>query len=50
MLLQIFRSIEKKVGSITPQCFITNDAKQYHNEWKEVFGESNTRKFYVLGT
>ena len=44
MLLQIFRSIEKKVGSITPQCFITDDAEQYNNEWKEFFGESNTRK------
>ena len=30
-------------GSISPQCFMTDDAEQYHNGWK-VFGERNTRK------
>ena len=44
MLIQFFRAIEKRVGSINPQCFITDDAEQYHNAWKEFFGESNTRK------
>ena len=44
MLIQFFRAIEQRVGSISPQWFMTDDAEQYHNAWKEVFGESNTRK------
>ena len=44
MLINVFRAIEQRVVSISPQWFMTDDAEQYHNAWKEVFGESNTRK------
>ena len=44
MLIQIFRAIEKRVGSVSPQFLMTDDAEQNHNAWKEVFRESNTRK------
>ena len=44
ILIQFFRAIKQRVGNISPQWFMTDDAKQYHNAWLEVFGENNTRK------
>ena len=39
MLIQFFRAIKQRVGNISPQWFMTDDAEQYHNAWVEVFGE-----------
>ena len=44
MLIQFFTALKQRGGYIKPQWFMTDDAEQYYNAWKEVFGEGSTRK------
>ena len=44
MLVQFFTALKQRGGYIKPQWFMTDDAEQYYNAWKEVFEEGSTRK------
>ena len=44
MLVTFFRAVQHKVGNISPQWFMTDNAEQYYNAWKEVFSEGTTKK------
>ena len=44
MLTAFFRAVRKRTGGINPQWLMTDDAEQFHNAWKEVFGGGSTRK------
>ena len=44
MLVHFFAALKRRAGSINPKWFMTDDAEQYHNAWKEVFEGEGTRK------
>ena len=43
-LVTFCRAIQKRTGNVNPQWFMTDDAEQYYNAWKEVFNEGSTKK------
>lgn len=44
LLIQFFRALKCRVGSIEPKWFMSDDADQYFNAWKAVFGAIGTNK------
>ena len=43
VLHNFFTAVKKRVGFITPQWFMSNDAEQFYNAWRSVFGEVNNK-------
>ena len=41
VLEQFFKATKRKIGSITPTWFMSNDAEQFFNAWRSVFGPVN---------
>ena len=44
LLVQFFKAIEKRTGSLTPLWFMSDDAQQYFNAWSGVFNTNGTKK------
>ena len=42
-LENFLKPIRKRIGSITPAWFMSDDAEQYHNAWRSVFGEVDNK-------
>ena len=42
-LENVLKPIRKRIGSITPAWFMSDDAEQYHNAWRSVFGEVDNK-------
>ena len=44
MLIEFLKAIKKRTGHLKPQWFMSDDANQYFNAWKGVFGGDETTK------
>ena len=44
MIVEFLKCIRDRTGSIKPQWFMSDDANQYYNAWKGVFGAKETTK------
>ena len=44
LLMEFLKEIKKRTGPLTPQWFMSDDADQYFNAWRGVFGENGTKK------
>ena len=44
LLLEFLKEVKKRTGPLTPQWFMSDDADQYFNAWRGVFGENGTIK------
>ena len=44
MLVEFLKAIKKRTGHLKPQWFMSDDANQYFNAWKGVFGGDETTK------
>ena len=43
VLHNFFTAVKKRVSSITPQWFMSDDAEQFYNAWRSVFDEVNNK-------
>ena len=43
VLDQFFKAIKEKIKSITPKWFMSNDADQFYNAWRSVFGPAENK-------
>ncbi len=43
-LLQFFKAVKDRTGTLQPQWFMTDDAEQFYTAWKTVFGANDTTK------
>ena len=44
ILIEFFKTIRERVGDIHPHWFMTDDAEQYFNAWRAVFGGETSKK------
>ena len=44
ILVELLKSIKERTGSLQPRWFMSDDANQYFNAWKGVFGAKETSK------
>ena len=43
VLQQFFTVVKKRVGSIKPKFFMSDDADQFYNAWRSVFGDADNK-------
>ena len=44
ILVEFLKAIKERIGCLQPCCFMSDDANQYFNAWKGVFGGERTTK------
>ena len=49
ILTEFLKAIKKRLGSLSPKWFMSDDAQQYFNSWKGVLGEMVQLNFCVHG-
>ena len=48
VLEQFFKAIKRRIGSITPMWFMSDDAEQFFNAWRSVFGPVKNKLLCTL--
>ncbi len=44
VLIEFFKVIKQRVGSLSPSWFMSDDAEQFFTAWRAVFGDNETKK------
>ncbi len=48
LLTEFLKAVHKRVGDLTPTCFMSDCAEQYYNSWCGVFGSNMTKKLLCI--